>query len=193
MKNLNLLMIALMAIMLGFSSCDKDEDEEVKTLTATPTMANFSKDGGISMISITSNTSWTATSGAPWCTVTPTSGSGSATVVINAIANSGDARNAMVTIMGTGVVSPPVSIALSQASGNNALVGTSWKALNRSSFSFTTDTSGIYNFDTDLDDLYSFTYTYNPPNIFIEQEGSSYIGTINGSSMVLGGDTYIKQ
>src|SRR6185503_1479726 len=60
---------------------------------------------------ITSNTSWTVSDDQAWLTVSPTSGSNNATVMVTAQANTGTAsRSAIVTAAATGVPSQTVTV-----------------------------------------------------------------------------------
>ena len=107
--------ITLAAVAL-LSACGGDDpiDNPTPTPTPTPTPAAAKIDigatentspilaqtGGKASLSFTSSGSWTATSTAAWCTVSPTSGnSGNATITITAADNDTyDDRTATVTL-----------------------------------------------------------------------------------------------
>ncbi len=59
-----------------------------QTLTVTPATQNVMSSAGNAQISVVSNSSWTCSSDANWCVVTP-SGTGNGTVVANCTANTG--------------------------------------------------------------------------------------------------------
>ena len=68
-KNTIFIVIAMMAVMFTVS-CDKEEDE-LKTMTVSPTSVSIVKEEGSSNVTITSNTAQPAVSSACWCTLTP--------------------------------------------------------------------------------------------------------------------------
>lgn len=55
---------------------------------------------GSKQISVTSNSSWTATDNSDWITVSPLSGTGNGTVTVNVLRNAGSIRSGEVTIIG---------------------------------------------------------------------------------------------
>ena len=76
-------------------------------------------------ISVNSNTSWAAVSNQSWLTVSPLSGSGNKSLTLSASANSGNIREAIVTISTNGVESQTLKVvqaglnsAISTANGN---------------------------------------------------------------------------
>lgn len=75
--------------------------------------AEVSYDGGIATISLESNTAWVAKSNSDWAVVNPASGeAGSATITITATPNTGEEREAIITISDakTSTVSVPFTI-----------------------------------------------------------------------------------
>ena len=76
----------------------------IVSLNVSPTSYNFPANGGTSsVISITSNQSWTISSNAPWLTTSKTSGSGNSTFTITAAANASTSpRSGTVTVTGGG-------------------------------------------------------------------------------------------
>ncbi|MBQ8485403.1 MAG: hypothetical protein IJ534_04600 [Bacteroidaceae bacterium] len=103
-----------LAVSALFSACGGDNpvDNSTPSPTPTPTAAKIdiaatentspilAQTGGKASLSFTSSGSWTATSSAAWCTVSPTSGnSGNATISITAADNDNyDDRTATVTL-----------------------------------------------------------------------------------------------
>ncbi|MFN0120085.1 MAG: BACON domain-containing protein [Blastocatellia bacterium] len=73
-------------------------------LNATPATRVFTAAAGTSKITLTqgagSGCAWTATSTAPWLTVSPASGTGAGEITLTAAANTGAARTGMVTVGG---------------------------------------------------------------------------------------------
>lgn len=82
-------------------------------ISVTPAIREVTSAAGSVEFAVTSNVIWTASSAAPWCTVTP-SGNGSGTIVADYTANdSGDPRVATLTISGESVT--PQSVLINQA------------------------------------------------------------------------------
>ena len=76
-------------------------------LMVNTNLLNFSADGESKSFEVTANTSWTITGMESWFTVTPTSGSGNATVWVTAQENGpASIRNASLTLQGQGVATP---------------------------------------------------------------------------------------
>jgi len=85
------------------------------TLSVTPSNQAVAATSGSTSFSVTSNTSWTASSDQSWCTVT-TSGSGNGTITANYTANlTIVSRIANVTITVTGLT--PIVVTVTQAAG----------------------------------------------------------------------------
>jgi PKD repeat protein len=83
------------------------------TLSVNPLSINVTSPAGSSLVNITSNTNWTATSNQPWCTVTP-SGTGNMAITANYLENfSVNPRSATITITVAGL--PAVAVVLTQA------------------------------------------------------------------------------
>ncbi|MEI7981306.1 MAG: T9SS type A sorting domain-containing protein, partial [Bacteroidota bacterium] len=100
----------------GYGVCldDVSVTGTTPTLTVTPANQNVTSMAGITNFSVTSNTSWTASSNVPsWCMVTP-SGSGNGTVTATYDQNTTYLqRIATVTVTVTGL--PPVDVTVTQA------------------------------------------------------------------------------
>ena len=83
------------------------------TLSVTPADRPVTPPAGSTTFSVTSNSSWTATSSQGWCTVTP-SGSGSGTITATySLNNSASSRVANITVTVTGLT--PVVVTVTQA------------------------------------------------------------------------------
>ena len=74
--------------------------QEAVGITLSPSSLTFEATGGSQDITVTSNTSWTATvTGGSWCSVTPNSGTNNGTVTVTAQENTGTAtRTATITV-----------------------------------------------------------------------------------------------
>lgn len=86
-------------------------------LTVSPdVLSGLSKTGATATFNVRSNVSWVAASSESWCTISPSSGSGSGdTIVETAVtvtvsANSGPQRTATITVSGTDVTAKTVSV-----------------------------------------------------------------------------------
>lgn len=73
-------------------------------LTVNPSSLSYTAAGETKTVTVTSNTSWTATSSANWLTVSPASGSNNGTITAVAAANtSSSQRTATITVSGSGI------------------------------------------------------------------------------------------
>lgn len=80
------------------------------TLAVTPSNQNVTASAGSTNFTVTSNSGWTASSSAGWCTVTP-SGSGNGTIVANYEENTTTvARVATITVTVSGLPSTTVTV-----------------------------------------------------------------------------------
>lgn len=71
---------------------------------------SFTKDGGSSTVSVTSNTDWTVSDDADWLTVSPQSGKGNGSVTVTAAANTTyEARTATITVT-VGTITKNISV-----------------------------------------------------------------------------------
>jgi alpha-glucosidase len=86
-------------------------------LTVLPATASFDFSGGAQSIQVTCDTNWSSTSSAAWLTVSPTSGTGNATVAAQAAANSGAARSGTISFQ-SGALSQTLSV--NQAAAPNS-------------------------------------------------------------------------
>lgn len=93
--------LLLLALLGTIASCSSGDDTSVTILEGGPTALSFSKLAGSNYITISSNTRWSITSSATWCTVSTASGSGNQTykVAVNVTANDTyDDRSAVLTV-----------------------------------------------------------------------------------------------
>jgi mannan endo-1,4-beta-mannosidase len=111
-------------------------------LTVSPTAITFGSNAGNSLLTVTSNVSWTATDSASWLALSPTAGSGNSSITVSATANTGTAsRSGTITLSGGGLqrmVSvtqsaaaqqlPPAAPAGLTATAGNAQVSLRWNA-----------------------------------------------------------------
>jgi plastocyanin len=82
----------------------------IPTLTVTPPNRNVTYVVGTTTFTVTSNTSWTAISDQPWCTVTP-SGNGNGTITATYVSNPGvNQRIASITVSASGATSQGVTV-----------------------------------------------------------------------------------
>lgn len=109
MKKIIYRFVALTAIFIGLSACKKDE----VILNLTYESEEIAAEGKEVVMSVESNTDWTAASSADWVLVQPEQGSGNATLVVTVSANKvKKARKATVTLLGGGLTS---EVTISQA------------------------------------------------------------------------------
>ena len=113
--------VLLTAAVMTLSACGGGSNDVKLTLSVQPTTMSFEAAAASSTANITSNTSWTATPGADWISVSPSSGSGNGEVKISVNANTGNMRSAIVTIAAKGVTSKQVSVTQMSA-GETSLV-----------------------------------------------------------------------
>jgi hypothetical protein len=117
------------------------------TLTISPATQNVNPVAGSATLNITSNTSWTVSDDASWLTLSPTSGTGNATINATYTANTGtNARTATITATGGGF-SPTAQIVQSGTGSSSCnpptglqvfnitqtTVGVSWSAVSGAS------------------------------------------------------------
>ena len=90
---------------------DFNNISEAPGFLLTNLSVNFPANGSSTTVNITSNTSWTVSSGQSWVTVTPTNGTGNNTLTINATSNGTTlGRNATITISASGVQSQVINV-----------------------------------------------------------------------------------
>ncbi len=96
-------------------------------LEVTPAVQSVSSFAGSVPYNVVSNTNWTASSNAIWCTVTP-SGTGTGTLNAGYGENTGNARSATITVSATGAT--PVNVTLNQQVGEPSNFATGFSAQN---------------------------------------------------------------
>ena len=90
-------------------------------LTVDKSSLSFDYSGSSSTFSISSNVSWTVTSSATWCTVSPASGSNNGTVTVKVSENTTTAdRSATITVTGGGITR---TISVTQGHNSGAIPG----------------------------------------------------------------------
>jgi hypothetical protein len=114
----------------------------ISTLTVSPTTLAFAPAGESNPFTINSNTTWTASSNADWCTIDQTSGDGNATITVTAAENPGAARQATITIQTTdGRVSRTVTVNQGNVPPENMLA--EWIFTNATNLNATTGSGTI--------------------------------------------------
>ncbi|MDR3236384.1 MAG: leucine-rich repeat protein [Prevotellaceae bacterium] len=109
-KTIKTLLVA--ALLLATASCS-DDPELIPALSVDITSIESPAKGGSYTLGVTSNSAWTVTSSATWCTVSPASGDGDGTFTITVAANYGTPprpRAATITIQGKGATEEAVVI-----------------------------------------------------------------------------------
>ncbi|MBR4771835.1 MAG: DNA/RNA non-specific endonuclease [Bacteroidales bacterium] len=101
-----------MATLLTVLSCGKPE--EAPYLSISFPSVSVDQAGKTVDLTVYSNTSWSASSDAPWITVSPTSGSGNTDVKVTVAENKDEARKGVVTFSWGG---SPATLTVQQASG----------------------------------------------------------------------------
>lgn len=105
MKNLKLLL--LFALCLPFVASCSDDEEDPYVEVAQSQFTDLDATATTLTLKITSNTSWTVTSDAFWCTPKTANGEGSADIQLNVTENTGRAlRTAKITVMAAGATTP---------------------------------------------------------------------------------------
>ncbi len=84
------------------------------TLSVSPSTLSFLSGGETKTLSVSSNTSWTASSSQPWLSLAPMSGNNNGSIFVTAPPNTGaNSRSATITVSGTGAL--PQTITVTQA------------------------------------------------------------------------------
>ncbi|HOY19460.1 MAG TPA: S8 family serine peptidase, partial [Haliscomenobacter sp.] len=91
-----------------------------KNLTLSSSALNYDAGASSKSVNITSNTTWTITESLTWLSVSPTSGSNNASIIITCDANNTNAtRTGTLSVSGTGVATQTITI--TQAAGSPSL------------------------------------------------------------------------
>jgi hypothetical protein len=97
------------------------------TLTVFPLNHDVTAVAGMTSFAVTSNTNWNASSGATWCSVTP-SDSGNGTIIANYSENIAYVqRIAQITVTVSGLT--PVNVVVSQAASTNSVEKHQWNGI----------------------------------------------------------------
>jgi hypothetical protein len=117
---LNLAFIAAITIVLA--ACNK-EDDFVPSAEVNKTSLQFSHNGGVDSITITSNVDWTIEKDADWVTLSATSGNSNGVVKVNVDENTvTEPRNTMIIIKVAGLADIKIGLTQSDAPTPNAEV-----------------------------------------------------------------------
>ena len=101
---------AILSIKSGTITKEVIVNQDGITFTISPTSMSFDCSSSSKVLSITSNSSWSASSNRTWCTVSRSSGTGNASISISVNANtSSSSRSATVTIK-SGTLTKEVSV-----------------------------------------------------------------------------------
>ena len=77
----------VLAVFTGCNSKESQPPEEEVKLSVSPEEVTLNANGNTQVLEVTSNTGWTVTADAEWCTVSPKSSKGSTSVLINGTVN----------------------------------------------------------------------------------------------------------
>jgi hypothetical protein len=106
-------MILMFAAALVCAGCSKDEGNSVEpSLLVEPTGISASADGGTYTFTVGSNTKWSVTVavGATWCAVSPKTGTGNGTVVVNITENAATVTRTTVVTVTADTLSKTVNV-----------------------------------------------------------------------------------
>lgn len=132
------------------------------TVTATPTALSFPNTATSQALSLTlsdPSCTWTASTNQSWATVTPASGTGSASLQANVTANTGAARSATLTFT---AANGSQAVSVAQAAAPNAGPVTSLSGLTYSFTVTATDTNGVASVKFYLDGVLKRTDSASP-------------------------------
>lgn len=116
-QNNRVVSLIFLFLLLGMEWACKSSEEEPSKLDVSSTRIELEADGESKEVSISSNTAWSAHASANWINMTPSSGTGSQTVSIAALANTTpDSREAVVQIVAGSLQR---EIQVSQAAGKS--------------------------------------------------------------------------
>ena len=114
----------------GATTCnyyDPANSTPTNTLSVSPTSLSYTVNGESKIVTVTSNTSWTATSSASWLTVSPASGSNNGTITARASANTASSqRTATITVSANGVSPQTISVTQAGTSGVEPVDGSAF-------------------------------------------------------------------
>ncbi len=172
-KSIYVSTLVIIMTMFFLTSCKKDE-----VLNLSEQSKNVEAEAGNFSINVTSNTDWSVSTDANWCTLSTTSGTEDGVVTVNYEENTSDASRSS-SIKFTTTEGLEKVFTLTQNKPKNPLLGT-WKCTGSDywdDFEFKNDATGHYRYmDTEsgqlLDDS-DFTYEYTDNSIIIDFGGGS--------------------
>lgn len=108
----------LLMLLMGFSSCEDDSSEDTPSLEISQsTFDNISSNGATVEVNVTSNDSWTASTDATWCSLSPQKGNGNQKLTIIVEGNiEHTTRTATVTVSSSKANSKTIRISQDGAS-----------------------------------------------------------------------------
>lgn len=110
----------LLMLLMGFSSCEDDSSEDTPSLEISQsTFDNISSNGATVEVNVTSNDSWTASTDATWCSLSPQKGNGNQKLTIIVEGNiEHTTRTATVTVSSSKANSKTIRISQDGASAS---------------------------------------------------------------------------
>lgn len=110
----------LLMLLTGFSSCEDSSNEDTPSLEISQsTFDNISSNGATVEVNVTSNDSWTASTDATWCSLSPQKGDGNQKLTIIVEGNiEHTARTATVTVSSSKANSKTIRISQDGASAS---------------------------------------------------------------------------
>lgn len=107
-------------LLMGFSSCEDDSSEDTPSLEISQsTFDNISSNGATVEVNVTSNDSWTASTDATWCSLSPQKGNGNQKLTIIVEGNiEHTTRTATVTVSSSKANSKTIRISQDGASAS---------------------------------------------------------------------------
>ncbi|MBN2662488.1 MAG: BACON domain-containing protein [Bacteroidales bacterium] len=198
--------VALMAVVISFTGCNKEE-----LLTLSPTSQSLAKEAGSFSINVTSNTSWTATADQSWLTVGTASGEDNGAFSVTYQENTTESsRSGNITVTTKDGMVQIVSVLQSGPSTpSNPFIGAwrddAWDFEHENSYAkytFNADNSFQYNkfngsTGVTRTDIGTFSYNEGSKQLYlnIPNVGNytmSY-NFIDATTLEIGGYTYLKQ
>lgn len=108
----------LLILLIGVSSCEDSDSENAPSLEVSQSaFDNISSNGQTVEVNITSNNSWTASTNASWCNLSPQKGNGNQKLTIIVEGNIDQAaRTATITVSSSGATNKTIQISQNGAS-----------------------------------------------------------------------------
>lgn len=122
-----------MSLLVILAACGKDEPP-TPALQVSPGQIEMESTGGDRDVNVTSNVSWTVSSGATdWCTVSPASGSNNGSFKVTVKPNTTlSARETEITVKGESL-EKKITVSQDPASKEQLLTGSSWEMTSQGS------------------------------------------------------------